>query len=68
MINKLKNNTPGESQINKTILQKLSPESLSTLTKLFNISISLGYFPDVYKHAKIKLIPKANKQPTDRPE
>ncbi len=65
MIKGLKNNTPGETQINKTILQKLPTESISTLTKLFNISLSMGYFPDIYKHAKLKLIPKPKKQPTD---
>lgn len=65
IIKTLKNNTPGESKINKTILQNLSPESTVILTKLFNIALSMGYFPENFKHAKLKLIPKANKQPTD---
>ena len=64
-IKSLKNNTPGESQINKPILQKLPPESITTLAKLFNIALSMGYFPDLYKHAKLKLIPKAKKNSTN---
>ncbi len=65
IIKSLKNNTPGVSKINKIILQHLSPDSILILTKLLNISISMGYFPDEYKHAKLKLIPKANKQTTN---
>ena len=34
-------------------------------TKLINYSLSLGHFPKVFKHVKIKLIPKSNKTPTD---
>ena len=65
VIKQLKNNTPGQTNINKFILQKLPDEVLSIYTKLLNISLSMGYFPIIFKHAKIKLIPKPNKPSTD---
>ena len=64
-IKQLKNNTPGQTKINKVILQKLPNDVLDIYTKLLNISLSMGYFPNVFKHAKIKLIPKPNKPSTD---
>ena len=65
VIKRLKNNTPGNTKINKVILQKLPSEAIDTLTILLNISLSMGYFPKQFKHANIKLIPKANKPPSN---
>ena len=65
IIKQLKNNTPGHTKINKIILQNLHDDTIETYTKLLNISLSMGYFPNIFKHAKIKLIPKANKPSTD---
>lgn len=57
-IKNLKNNTPCETKINKTILKNLLTESL-------NIALSIGSFPDIFKHVKLKLILKVTKQPTN---
>ena len=65
IIQQIKNNTPGHTKINKLILQKLPNEVLEIYTKLLNISFSMGYFPLIFKHAKIKLIPKPNKPSID---
>ena len=64
-IKKLKNNTPGESKINKTILLHMPEEAILTLIELLNTALSMGYFPSRFKHARIKLIPKQNKTSTD---
>lgn len=65
IIKQMKNNSPGQTKINKTILQKLPDETLEVYRMLLNISLSMGYFPKVFKHAKLKLIPKPNKPSTD---
>lgn len=58
-----KNTCPGDSGINKTILSQLPEKALQKLTDIFNASLSAGYFPDCYKEATIKLIPKQGKNP-----
>ncbi len=60
IINSFKNNTPGESQINKVILQKLPVSAISKLKRIYNHSLKIGYFPDKLKTALLKLIPKSN--------
>ena len=65
VIKKLKNNTPGRSNINKTVLLNSPSELIQKLTTFLNNSLSMGFFPGTFKHAKIKLIPKANKTTTD---
>ena len=65
IIKQLNNNTPGHTKINKFIMQKLPDDVLDIYTKLLNISLSMGYFPTIFKHAKIKLLPKPNKLSTD---
>lgn len=62
-IKKMKNTCPGISGINKTILRQLPIESISTLKHIFNASLSAGYFPDIFKIATLKLIPKKSKDP-----
>ena len=59
-IKSFKTNTPGESNINKTILKHLNDDSLEKLIKLFNHTVSMGYFPQLFKTATLKLIPKPN--------
>lgn len=36
-------------------------EAVTVFTELTNIFLSMGYFPNKFKHANIKLIPKPNK-------
>ena len=64
-IKSFKNNTPGHSNINKTILTKLPKSAIESLTIIFNHTYSAGYFPHKFKGAIIKLIPKPNKPSTD---
>ena len=59
-IKQFKNNTPGETQINKIIMKNLPDIAISTIKDLFNHSLSMGYFPDKFKTAIIKLLPKPN--------
>lgn len=61
IIKNLKNTSPGESGINKTLLTQLPEISINRLTHIYNSSLSAGYFPDKWKHAIIRLIPKAGK-------
>lgn len=63
MINSFKNRkAPGESKINKIILQKLPINMLDALQTILNASLSAGYFPKYFKHALIKMILKQGKQ------
>ncbi len=61
IIKGMKNNAPGISMINKKILTETPDEALEFLTRIFNDTLSLGYFPDKFKQGIINLIPKANK-------
>lgn len=38
---------------------------MTVYTDLLNLSQSMGYFPNKFKHAKIKLTSKSNKPSTD---
>lgn len=60
-----KNNSPGESKINKTILTKLPNIALIQLQWIFNHTLSMGYFPNKFKTAIIKLLPKPNTDHTE---
>ena len=59
IIKALKTTSPGESGINKTILAHLPDAAIQRLTNIYNSTLSAGYFPDKWKHAIIRLIPKA---------
>lgn len=62
-INSFKNRkAPGQSKINKLILQKLPLNMLDALQQILNASLSAGYFPKYFKHAIIKMILKQGKQ------
>lgn len=63
IIKKMKNNAPGQSGINKTILTELPDMAITKLNDIFNAALSLGYFPDKFKIGTIHLIPKGNKSP-----
>ena len=65
VIKSFKNNTPGESNINKIIIKNIPERAITLLQKIFNHSLSLGYFPKKFKTALIKLIPKANSDSKD---
>lgn len=63
IIKSMKKTCPGDSGFNKTILMNLPNISKYILKNIFNATISAGYFPDKFKEASIKLIPKKNKNP-----
>ena len=63
IITYIKKTCPGQSGINKTILKNLPPHAITRLKHIFNASLASGYFPDAFKEAVIKLIPKQGKPP-----
>lgn len=64
-VKSFRNNTPGETKMNKTILENIPDIALTKLQWIFNHALSLGYFPDRFKTAVIKLIPKPNTDQTN---
>ena len=63
IIKQMKKTCPGQSGINKTILSRIPPVAVATLAGILNSSLSAGYFPDKFKQATIRLIPKQGKSP-----
>ena len=53
-----KQKAPGENGITATHLKHLPTNMLKFLLYIFNMSLSMGYFPDSYKHAVMIFIPK----------
>ena len=51
----------GEDGISYLLLKKLPKEAKLSLCQIFSDSIRLGYFPQLWKSAIVKLIPKPNK-------
>ena len=56
---------PGPSGLNKTDLSNLPPAALQHLAKVFTASLSAGYFPHKFKHARMVFIPKSGKSPKE---
>lgn len=61
IIKGLKKSSPGSSGINKTILKHLPDNAIARLTSIFNFSLAAGYFPDIWKKATVRFIPKSGK-------
>ncbi len=59
IINSLRKNTPGESQINKVISHKILASAISKLKRIYNHSLTIGYFPEQLKPTLLKCIPKS---------
>ncbi len=49
--------------INKKVMENCTKNSIKQLCNIYNAAFSLGYFPNAFKNAIIKLIPKENKSP-----
>ena len=60
-----KKKAPGSTKINKIILENCTEKALEQLKNIFNASYSAGYFPDCFKEAIIKFIPKKDKAHTN---
>ena len=56
---------PGSDLITAHMIQEMPPKGLQTLLYIFNVITRLGYWPVPLKHAKIIMIPKPGKNPTD---
>ena len=54
---------PGHSKINKVIALNIPENMLQNLTHIFNASLSCGIFPQKFKKAILKLIPKPDTSP-----
>ena len=61
IIKHMRKTCPGSSGFNKTILQKLPQKAIQNLANIYNATTSAGYFPDIWKKATLKLIPKPGK-------
>ena len=61
-LQKCKNRSaPGEDGLTYLMLKKLPENLFHVITGLFNVSLSLGYFPTSWKSATIKMMPKPGK-------
>ncbi|GFU72456.1 RNA-directed DNA polymerase from mobile element jockey [Trichonephila clavipes] len=54
---------PGHDQIKNIALKSLPMNAITHLTKSFNKCLLLQYFPQIWKHCTISLLPKKNKDP-----
>ena len=52
---------PGEDGVSYVILKKLPGNMIRNIALIFNASLSLGYFPQSWKAAVVKMVPKPGK-------
>jgi hypothetical protein len=57
--------SPGDDGITNTLLRHLPSTVIGYLTRLYNVALRLGYFPTMWKHAKVIAIPIPRKPPTE---
>ena len=66
IVKEFKNNkAPGKSKINKVMLLQMPITATDRFRKILNATISMGYFPIIFKNGIIILIPKPGKDPKD---
>lgn len=65
IIKHLKNDTPGETKINRPILKNLPISAIAKLQWIFSHTLSMGYFPQKFKTAIMKLLPKPDTDHTN---
>ena len=53
-----KRSAPGEDGLTNELIQKIPEKIVNILLKLFNILMSTGHFPRVWKRARIRMLPK----------
>ena len=61
----MKQTSPGRSKITKKHFANLPINLITNFQYIINHSLSLGYFPKIFKHAVMIFLPKANKSPYD---
>ncbi|GFU03216.1 probable RNA-directed DNA polymerase from transposon X-element [Trichonephila clavipes] len=54
---------PGHDQIKNIALKSLPMNAITHLTKIFNKCLLLQYFPQIWKHCTISLLPKKKQRP-----
>ena len=60
VITNTKQRAPGPTKITTLQLKHLPDNMIRLLTRIFNLTLSLGYFPSSLKHAHMIFIPKGN--------
>lgn len=66
IIRKSKNKkAPGYDNINNFVIKHLPNKCIVLLTNIYNACINIGYFPTMWKSAKVIAIPKPNKDNTN---
>ena len=63
ILKEIKNRAPGISGINKEIMDNLPNQTLLEYATLLNLTLSMGYFPDIFKIALLIFLLKPNKSP-----
>lgn len=62
IIKKLKNKkAPGEDGISNLMLKNLPIQTIILISKIFNASLQIGYFPEQWKKSKVIALPKPGK-------
>ena len=56
-----KKKSPGKTGITNKMLKNLPKSYIHYLTHIYNAALSMGYFPDCFKKAIVKMIPKKGK-------
>ncbi|XP_076324330.1 uncharacterized protein LOC143232599 [Tachypleus tridentatus] len=64
ILKKIKNKAPGPDCISNQVLKNLSDTNLKHLVSVFNLSLLSGYYPNIWKSALIRVIPKKDKDLT----
>jgi hypothetical protein len=54
----------GDDGISYGILKRLPQTTWEAITNAFNACLALGYFPKIWKHAKVTMLPKPGKPPS----
>ena len=65
VLGKMKDKSPGKSGIRKNLITQMPIIALQKLKDILNLSLSMGYFPDLFKIALLCLIEKEGKDNTN---
>ena len=63
IISKFKNKAPGSSGINKLILGNLPREAMEAYAVITNLTLSMGYYPYIFKNGLLVFVHKPSKDP-----
>ena len=63
IISKFKNKAPGSSGINKLILSNLPREAIEAYAVITNLTLSMGYYPYIFKNGLLVFVQKPGKDP-----